>query len=162
YNGSQSVRSDGMSLSPCKDGQTDSTCPASGLIYNNYFFSNTDIDLIAFTGPGLRIQSNHFQHNATPDARGLGVIMLDNYNRNDRGNFIGADVSSNVINCNGQCDFGIVLGGHPWYILQPSRLPCTTTGVSFPYVCKDTEPVINIYGGSVHDNQVSGATQGMV
>jgi hypothetical protein len=72
------------------------------------------------------------------------------------------DVSGNIINCNGYCDFGLVLGGHPWYILQPSRPPCTTTGASFPYVCKDTEPVINIYGGSVHDNQISGAKQGII
>ena len=178
YNGNGRVGpgSDGLSLMPCKVGQSDSTCPASGLIYNNYFFSNTDIDLIAFAGPGLRVQNNHFHHYTTQDTHGFAAIMLDNFNSNGgptgsfkpapdsaAGNFIGADVSGNVINCNGYCDFGIVLGGHPWYILPTSSPQCNTTPLpEFPYVCKDTEPVINVYGGSVHDNQVSGATQGIV
>jgi hypothetical protein len=166
-NGNAGSRSDGVSLSICKDGQTDSTCPASGLVYNNYFFSNTDIDLIAFSGPGLRIQNNHFQHNATLDTWGLGVIMLDNYNLDGanpnsggKGNFIGADVSGNIINCNGYCDFGLVLGGHPWYILQSNYPPCPSPKP--PFVCKNTETMTNIYGGSVHDNQISGAKQGIV
>lgn len=173
-NGAAGPGSDGLTLTPCKDGQSDSTCPASGLIYNNYFFSNTDIDLIAFAGPGLRIQNNHFHHYTTPATHGFATIMLDNFNRNGGptgsntpdsalGNFIGADVSGNVVNCNGYCDFGIVLGGHPWYILPTGSQPCHATPPPvFPYVCKDTEPLINIYGGSVHDNQISGAEQGIV
>lgn len=166
YNGKgdgSGPRSDGLSINPCKDGQTDATCPASGLIYNNYFFSNTDIDLIAFSGPGLRIQSNHFHHHTSPATSGLGVIMLDNFHRNDwaYGNFLGADVSSNIINCFGYCDFGIVLGGHEWYLLQPSLPPCPG-GFGAPYVCQDAEPVINTFGGSIHDNQINGAKQGIV
>jgi hypothetical protein len=63
--------------------------------------------------------------------------MLDSFNSNDRdvrGDFRGAVVADNTIDCGAQrCTFGIQIGPRPWY------------------------PTTNILGGEIRDNLVKGA-----
>jgi hypothetical protein len=114
------------------DGLTAVYAPSS-TIRDNVFADNSDIGLIIGQGASATITNNRIEQRRQ---HGFAGLMLDNFNSNDlvhRGDFRGAVVAANTIDCSGLCDFGIELGPHPWY---PSR---------------------NIVGGEVRDNQISGA-----
>jgi hypothetical protein len=104
----------------------------------NQFVDNSDVALIIGYGVNAHVENNTIVQHAQSSFAGL---MLDNFHSDDlsfRGDFRGAVVTNNTIDCGNQmCVFGIQLGPHPWY---------------------DTR---NIVGGTVVDNAVSGAKVGI-
>lgn len=100
-------------------------------VHDNRFVDNSDIDFISGGAANATFDGNTVQHVLQAS---FGGLMLDNFNGGTSGNFTGAVVKGNSINCGAElCDFGIELGPHPWYLSA------------------------NIQGGSVTGNVVSGA-----
>jgi hypothetical protein len=119
------------------DGLTALHVPGSH-IAGNEFSDNSDIGLIVGHAPGSLIARNRIVQRRQHAFAGL---MLDNFNSGDleeRGDFRGAVVTANSVDCGREkCGFGINLGPHAWY---DSR---------------------NIVGGEVMGNTVSGANVGI-
>jgi hypothetical protein len=119
------------------DGLTLIYAPRS-VIRANEFIDNSDIALIMGYGVQTRVEQNVVRQRTQSAFAGL---MLDNFNSNDlsfRGDYRGAVIANNTIDCGPQlCAFGIQVGSHPWY------------------------PTKNIIGGELRDNQVLGAKIGI-
>jgi hypothetical protein len=119
------------------DGLTALYAPAS-IITDNVLEDNSDVGLIVGHGAGSFIARNAIVQRRQHVFAGL---MLDNFNSADiarRGDFRGATVTANSIDCGRYlCGFGIQLGPHPWY-----QSP-------------------NIIGGEVTGNRVVGAGVGI-
>jgi hypothetical protein len=82
-------------------------------IVNSRFIDNSDVDLILGNGPAAVIQNNVIGNHAN---FAFAALMLDNFNGGFPGNYTGAVVSSNTIDCtSGMCGFGVMLGPHFWY-----------------------------------------------
>jgi hypothetical protein len=111
---------------------------ARSTIRENTFENNSDVALIVGFGVDARVEGNVIVQRTQPSFAGL---MLDTFNSNDRsirGDFRGAVVTTNTIDCGAQlCTFGIQVGPRPWY------------------------PTSNILGGEVHHNVVRGAKIGI-
>ena len=126
--GTRSMWSDGLTLL---------SAPRS-TIRDNTFENNSDVGLIIGYGVESRIEHNAIRQRTQPSFAGL---MLDNFNSNDRdvrGDFRGAIIANNTIDCGAElCTFGLQVGPRPWY------------------------PSNNIVGGEVHDNIVKGAKIGI-
>jgi hypothetical protein len=128
---------DAATKSMWSDGLTLLYAPRS-TIRENTFENNSDVALIIGFGVDSHIDHNTIRQQTQPSFAGL---MLDNFNSNDRnvrGDFRGAVVANNTIDCGAQlCTFGIQIGPRPWY------------------------PTTNIIGGEVRDNVVKGAKIGI-
>lgn len=106
------------------------------VVRNNEFIDNSDIGFISGGARG-----GVFVDNVVRQQRQLafGGLMLDNFNGNTHGDFDGAELRGNQVDCtNQQCDYGIVVGPHAWY------------------------PSTNTRGGAVTGNLVRGARMGIV
>jgi hypothetical protein len=106
------------------------------VVRNNEFIDNSDIGFISGGARG-----GVFIDNVVHQARQLafGGLMLDDFNGYTHGDFDGARLSGNRVDCTQrQCDYGIVVGPHAWY------------------------PSANIRGGEVSGNTVLNAKMGMV
>lgn len=119
------------------DGLTVLYAPESD-IRENRFVDNSDIGLILGHAARSRIEGNVVVQQTQPAFAGL---MLDNFNSNNlsmRGDFRGAVIANNIVDCGAQlCVFGIQVGPGPWY------------------------PARNIVGGELHSNDVRGAKVGI-
>jgi hypothetical protein len=119
------------------DGLTAVYAPRS-VIRSNTFVDNSDVALIIGYGVGSRLEDNVVLQQTQ---RMFAGLMLDNFNSDDlrlRGDFRGAVVTNNSVDCGQQlCVFGIQVGPRPWY------------------------PTQNIVGGELYDNDVRGATIGI-
>jgi len=119
------------------DGLTLLFAPRS-VITENEFVDNTDVALIIGYGVGARLERNTVLQRTQPAFAGL---MLDNFDSNDltsAGDFRGAVVAHNRIDCGAQlCTFGIQVGPRPWHATQ------------------------NVIGGELYDNEVRGAKIGI-
>jgi parallel beta helix pectate lyase-like protein len=119
------------------DGLTLLSAPRS-TIRENTFENNSDIGLIIGHGIDSLVEHNAIRQRTQPAFAGL---MVDNFNSNDRsvrGDFRGAVIANNTIDCGAQlCTFGIQVGPRPWY------------------------PSNNIVGGELRDNIVKGAKIGI-
>lgn len=105
-------------------------------IVNSTFVNNTDIDLIIGGAPNAVIEDNLIGNS---HSFAFGALMLDNFNGFKSGDFTGAVIRRNRIDCGeGMCGIGINLGPHLWY---PSKA---------------------IQGGKISDNVVTGARQGIL
>jgi len=128
---------DAATRSMWADGLTLLSAPRS-TIRENTFENNSDVGLIIGHGIDSRVEHNAIRQRMQPAFAGL---MLDNFNSNDRGvhgDFRGALITDNTIDCGAQlCTFGIQVGPRPWY------------------------PSNNIVGGELHDNIVKGAKIGI-
>lgn len=99
------------------------------------FADNSDIGFISGGARGGVFRNNVITQGAQ-DA--FGALMLDNFNGGTHGDFTGATVTGNTIDCGaGRCHFGIVVGPHAWYRSA------------------------NITGGEVTGNTVRGALLGV-
>ncbi len=105
-------------------------------IVDNVFVDNSDVALIVGGGCGAVVQNNSISQ---PGQVVFAGLMLDNFNGTTSGDFTGALVTGNNIDCSAarNCHFGIQLGPHPWYLST------------------------NIVGGEVHGNRVTSARQGI-
>jgi len=128
---------DAATRSMWADGLTLLSAPRS-TIRENTFENNSDVGLIVGHGRDSRVERNAIRQLTQPSFAGL---MLDNFNSNDRelhGDFRGAVIANNTIDCGAQlCTFGIQVGPRPWYSSN------------------------NIVGGELHDNVVTGAKIGI-
>jgi hypothetical protein len=128
---------DAATKSMWSDGLTLLYAPRS-TIRENTFENNSDVALIIGFGVDARIDHNTIRQQTQASFAGL---MLDSFNSNDRdvrGDFRGAVVADNTIDCGAQrCTFGIQIGPRPWY------------------------PTTNILGGEIRDNLVKGAKIGI-
>ncbi|MFH1811525.1 MAG: right-handed parallel beta-helix repeat-containing protein [Pseudomonadota bacterium] len=104
-------------------------------VTGNLFRDNSDVDLILGGGSGTLVSGNRIEHRQATTYAGL---MLDNFNAGTSGDFAGAEVSGNVVECGSHlCHFGINLGPHAWYLS------------------------VNTLGGSVHGNTVVNGKVGL-
>lgn len=105
-------------------------------ISGNTFVDNSDVALILGGGTNAMVSGNSITQ---PGQVVFAGLMLDNFNGGTTGNFTGAQVINNTIDCSAarNCHFGINLGPHPWYLSA------------------------NIFGGDVHGNSVTSARQGI-
>lgn len=105
-------------------------------ITGNTFIDNSDVALILGGGRGATVQNNVISQ---PGQVVFAGLMLDNFNGTTSGDFTGAVISGNTIDCSAarNCHFGIQLGPHPWYLST------------------------NIRAGDVHGNMVTSARQGI-
>jgi hypothetical protein len=95
------------------------------------FIDNSDIGFIFGGGTNALVEDNLVQQFAQ---RAFAGMMLDNFNGGTSGDFTNTVVRRNRIDCGAlNCDYGIELGPHPWYLSR------------------------NIIGGTVSENVVSGA-----
>jgi Right handed beta helix region len=128
---------DAATRSMWSDGLTVLSAPRS-TIRDNTFENNSDVGLIIGHGIDSRVERNAIRQRTQPAFAGL---MLDNFNSSDRsahGDFRGAVIANNTIDCGAQlCTFGIQVGPRPWYASN------------------------NIIGGELHDNVVKGAKIGI-
>lgn len=120
------------------DGLTVLYAPDSD-IRNNRLVDNSDIGLIVGHAARTRIEGNVIVQRTQKAFAGL---MLDNFasdHLDARGDFRGAVVSGNTIDCGPErlCVFGIQVGSGPWYRAR------------------------SIFGGAVHGNDVRGARVGI-
>ncbi len=105
-------------------------------ITNSIFKDNSDINLILGNAPGAVIQNNWIGNTYN---FAYGALMLDNFGGSKPGNFTGAVINNNTIDCGqGFCGIGINIGPQMWY--------------SAPQVI----------GGAVYSNSVVGARQGIL
>jgi hypothetical protein len=107
-------------------------------VLNNEFIDNTDIDLIFGGCKNCRIQNNKITHTTAFSGGSFAALMIHAW-PSTSGDYTGSDISNNAIDCgsNKRCGFGLYLGSDAWYIT-------------------------NVFGGSVHDNTVSNAQQGVL
>ena len=119
------------------DGLTAVYAPESE-IRENVFVDNSDIGLIIGHAARSRVEQNLVVQRTQ---RAFAGLMLDNFHSNDlsfRGDFRGAVIAANTVDCAAQlCVFGIQVGPGPWY------------------------PTRNIVGGELRGNDVRGATVGI-
>jgi hypothetical protein len=119
------------------DGLTLVYAPDSTIV-DNRFVDNSDVALILGFGPRARVEGNVITQRGQASFAGL---MLHNFHSDDlhfRGDFRGALIDNNTIDCGVQlCVFGIQIGPRPW---------------------DDTR---NIVGGEVFANTVTGAKVGI-
>ena len=86
-------------------------------IVNSKFIDNSDVDLILGNGPAAVIENNVIANHAN---FAFAALMLDNFNGGFPGNYTGAVVRNNTIDCtSAMCGFGIMLGPHYWYPSAP-------------------------------------------
>jgi hypothetical protein len=119
------------------DGLTVLYAPQSAIV-DNQFLDNSDVALILGYAVSSRIERNVVRQRMQPAFAGL---MLHNFNSRDLttgGDFRGAVVANNTIDCGPQlCVFGIQIGPGPW------------------------NNHLIVVGGDVHDNVVRGAKVGI-
>jgi hypothetical protein len=118
------------------DGLTVGRCDRSYVV-NNEFRDNTDIDLIFGSGNHCVGQDNRIRHGSDPSKSAF--VALSIFTWYTTGPYFGADFSFNDIDCAGQCGKGLSLGSDD------------AMGPYFTFV----------EGGSVHDNRIRGAHQGV-
>jgi hypothetical protein len=128
---------DSVTSSLWADGLTAIYAPQSD-ISDNQFIDNTDVALIVGYGVSSRIERNVVRQQTQSSFAGL---MLHNFSSNDLstgGDFRGAVVAHNTIDCGQQrCVFGMQVGPRPW------------------------NAQLIIVGGDLYDNEVRGAKVGI-
>jgi hypothetical protein len=95
-------------------------------ITGSKFIDNSDIDLILGNGPSAVIENNTIGNHTNFS---FGGLMLDNFNGGFPGNYTGAIVANNTIDCStGMCGIGVMLGPHFWY--QPPPIIGTSAAIT--------------------------------
>jgi hypothetical protein len=119
------------------DGLTLIYAPES-LVRANQFVDNSDVALLIAYGVRSRVEDNVVVQRTQPSFAGL---MLHNFNSGDlrtSGDFRGASIARNRIDCGAQlCVFGIQVGPSPW------------------------NPKFIVIGGDLYGNEVRGAKVGI-
>ena len=102
-------------------------------VNNNLFVNNSDVALILGGSTNSTVAGNTIQQN---DRVVFAAFMLSNFNNSQPGIFTGTTIRNNTISCgNFWCDFGIMLGHHPWQVTN------------------------TLVGGTVRNNSVTNAWQ---
>ncbi len=102
-------------------------------VSNNLFVNNSDVSLILGGSINSMVIGNTIQQN---DRVVFAAFMLSNFRDTQPGIFTGTTIANNTISCgNNWCDFGIMLGHHPWKVSS------------------------NVVGGTVHNNSIANVWQ---
>lgn len=111
---------------------------ADSTFTHNQIFDNTDVDLIFGACVNCMIQDNTIWHADAFSQSSFAAMMIHTW-PGQSGDYTGADVSGNTIDCGSskRCGFGLLLGSDAWY-------------------------VTDVHGGSVHHNTVRNAQQGVL
>jgi len=105
----------------------------NAVVTNNLFVNNSDVALILGGSTNSTVTGNTIQQS---DRVVFAAFMLSNFQDSQPGNFTGTTIADNTIHCgNFWCDFGIMLGHHPWQVSS------------------------NVIGGTVRNNSVTNAWQ---
>ena len=105
----------------------------NAIVTNNLFVNNSDVSLILGGSTNSTVTGNTIQQT---DRVVFAAFMLSNFQDTQPGIFTGTTIANNTISCgNFWCDFGIMLGHHPWLVSS------------------------NVVGGTVHNNSVANAWQ---
>lgn len=121
------------------DGMTVTETTGSQFV-GNTFIDNTDVDFIFGGGKNTLITQNTVLHSDSFAGSSFAAIMLHSWpNGASSGDYTGADVSSNNVDCGARrrCGIGLYLGAESWY--------------SSP-----------LFGGFVHDNRINNALAGFM
>jgi len=118
---------------------------AAGSVFTeNEFIDNTDIDLIFGGCVDCVIEDNVIWHTEAFAGGSFAALMLHawpdgNGGNGTSGNFTGTTTVNNSIDCSAsrRCGIGLYLGSDAWYITD-------------------------VYGGTVHDNQIDNAEMGLL
>ncbi|MDP3051991.1 MAG: DUF4214 domain-containing protein [bacterium] len=118
------------------DGVTAGDC-VSSTFTENEFIDNTDIDLIFGGCQNCTVQNNTIRHTTSFAGGAFAGLMIHSW-PSTSGNYTNTVFSNNFIDCGPQkrCGFGLYIGSDAWYIT-------------------------NQFGGSVHDNTIVNAGQGV-
>jgi hypothetical protein len=85
----------------------------AGVVDHCLFVDNSDVDLIIGGATNGSIAHNTVRQ---ADQASFAGLMLDNFNGTAPGDFHGALITGNDIDCGASlCDYAIELGPHPWY-----------------------------------------------
>jgi hypothetical protein len=127
-------------------------------VRGNYFFDNTDASLIAGRG-----ENAVFELNTVIQREKLvfTALMLTNYAGVESGDFRGAFLRNNAVDCgNRSCDFGLQIGHHSAVSGTPNTLGGNVYGNAIWYARQG----VNVEGGGtpaapvrIHGNTVYGA-----
>ena len=117
---------------------------SNSVFAGNEFVDNTDVDFDLGGCQNCTIQNNSIRHTGSCRRASFAALLLGGWPGTPQnalcttGNYTGTVFSNNTINCgeNKMCFFGLGLGAHEWYISS-------------------------VYGGSVHNNTVVNAQQGV-
>lgn len=108
-------------------------------VTDNLLVDNSDVALILGGARNSSVLRNTVQQ---PGQVVFAGLMFDNFNGTTHGDFSGTTMSQNTVSCGTTaqrfCHFGINLGPHPWY-----------------------QPANNVLGGTVTNNTVTNARQGI-
>jgi len=119
------------------DGLTLLSAPYS-VVTDNEFTDNSDVALIIGYGVNSRVERNVVVQQTQPAFAGLMLHNFGSENLRTSGDFRGATVTGNTVDCGPQlCVFGIEVGPGPW------------------------NRKLIVIGGDVHDNEVRGAKVGI-
>ncbi len=116
YNGDHpSMVADGLTFS-----NATAADDVNSSITNNKFIDNTDVGLIMGSAKNGTITGNVVTQSQLVAYVG---IMLDNFAGNWPGNYVGATVSGNTVNCAvDKCFYAVQIGAHTWYASPPTLL----------------------------------------
>jgi hypothetical protein len=143
YSGHEGTITDNAFLDNGKNSETNMWADGLTVLYSdgaritsNTLIDNSDVALILGGGRGAWVAENSISQLGQVAFAGL---MLFNFKNLSAGDFTGALVNRNRIDCGAahNCHFGLMLGPHPW------------------------DPTLQTYGGQVNDNTVIGARQGI-
>ncbi len=111
----------------------------NAVITDNILIDNSDVDFILNGCRNCRIQNNRVIHTESFAGSSFAAMML-NWPGDQAGDYTGSDISGNAIDCGPQrnCGFGLYIGADAWA----------------------SPPNLQIFGGAVHDNTITGAQQG--
>jgi hypothetical protein len=108
----------------------------NGIVSDNHLVDNTDVALILGEGNNTKIQGNWIQQK---QRYVFAALMLGNFREGGdttrSGNYTGAAVDHNTIQCSNLCAFGINFGPDPWVATAQD----------------------NVFGGTVQANSIDGA-----
>ena len=108
-------------------------------IVDNDFIDNTDVDLVMGGCPDCRVRNNRIVHTNDPRGASFAALIVHAWPASSTsGDYTGADISNNSIDCGmaKHCGFGLLVGADPWY-----QAPT--------------------FGGSIHHNRIRNAMQGV-
>lgn len=108
----------------------------NGIVSDNHLVDNTDVALILGEGNGAYIQGNWIQQR---QRYVFAAMMFGNFREGGdttrTGDYTGAHIDHNTIQCSNQCAFGINFGPDPWVATAQD----------------------NVFGGMVNANSIDGA-----
>jgi len=121
--------SDGLTLLHADSIMDNGALKRQTIIMGSVFEDNSDVDFVTGGARYAQIEGNQVIHSSQPSFAG---IMLDNFDNSQPGDYTGATLTQNRVQCSG-CTYGINLGPHGWYMSK------------------------NIIGGNVTGNHIEGA-----